>query len=157
MKSFIVAAILMATWATNAVSQTIATPLLNAKHFNLSKGLALDGYDPVSYFNGSKPQRGKPAIKSTSDGVVYYFATAANRDLFNNNPNKYKPEYGGWCAYAMGDNSEKVAVNPETFKLVNGKLYLFYNAFFNNTLNDWNKAEASLKGKADKNWKSIFK
>ena len=57
----------------------------------------------------------------------------------------------------MGANGEKVEVNPETFKIINGKLYLFYNAFFNNTLTDWNKNEAALKAKADKNWKSIFK
>ncbi|MCC6724045.1 MAG: YHS domain protein [Saprospiraceae bacterium] len=129
---------------------------LNAKHFNLEKGVALAGYDAVSYFSG-KPVKGKSNFQAVSDGVKYNFATAANRDAFLKNPNAYKPEFGGWCAYAMGANGEKVEVNPETFKLINGKLYLFYNAFFNNTLNTWNKDEASLKTKAEKNWKSIFK
>ena len=57
----------------------------------------------------------------------------------------------------MGAKGEKVEVDPETFKIIQGKLYLFYNAFFNNTLKDWNKDEANLKLKADANWKSIFK
>ena len=52
----------------------------------------------------------------------------------------------------MGENGEKVSINPETFKIVNGKLYLFYNKFFNNTLKDWNENESELKQKAEKNW-----
>ncbi len=130
---------------------------LNQKHFNLEKNLALAGYDPVSYFNGHKPIKGKSSISTNSDGVTYYFSSNKNRDLFTQNPGKYRPEYGGWCAYAMGKSGEKVEVNPETFKIINARLYLFYNAFFNNTLTDWNKNEADLKSKADKNWKSIFK
>jgi len=130
---------------------------LNKKHFNLDKGVALDGYDAVSYFIGNKPVKGKASIQATSDGVVYYFSTEKNKQLFQQNPEKYKPQYGGWCAYAMGANGEKVEVDPETFKLINGKLYLFYNAFLNNTLTTWNKSEANLKSKADANWKSIFK
>ena len=55
----------------------------------------------------------------------------------------------------MGDYGEKVEINPETFKIVDGKLYLFYNAFFNNTLKSWNKNESNLKKKADANWKKI--
>lgn len=72
-------------------------------------------------------------------------------------PEKYEPEYGGWCAYAMGESGEKVKIDPETFKIVNGKLYLFYNFFFNNTLKDWNIDEKHLKLKADKNWKMLIK
>ncbi|MCU0347467.1 MAG: hypothetical protein MUC59_11015 [Saprospiraceae bacterium] len=139
--------------ATHLPAQNAA---LNTKHFNLEKGVALEGYDAVSYFSG-KPIKGKPSNQATSDGVNYYFANAANKDKFLKNPDAYKPAYGGWCAYAMGANGEKVEVNPETYKVINGKLYLFYNAFFNNTLTTWNKDENALKTKADKNWKNIFK
>ena len=55
----------------------------------------------------------------------------------------------------MGANGEKVEINPETFKITDGKLYVFYNAFFNNTLKSWNKEEPSLKKKADSNWKKF--
>ncbi len=57
----------------------------------------------------------------------------------------------------MGDSNEKVSVNPETFKITNGKLYLFYNAYFNNTLKTWNKQENALMMKADANWNKIVK
>ena len=79
------------------------------------------------------------------------------QDSFAKNPAGFEPQYGGWCAYAMGSSGEKVEINPETFKIVEGKLYLFYNAFFNNTLKSWNKEEAQLKAKADSNWKKIIK
>ena len=76
---------------------------------------------------------------------------------FLKNPKNYEPQYGGWCAYAMGSNGEKVEVDPETYKILDGKLYVFYNAYFNNTLKSWNKDEAKLKKQADKNWQKIIK
>ena len=81
--------------------------------------------------------------------MTYNFSSQANKDLFLKNPASYEPQYGGWCAYAMGYSGEKVEINPETFKILDGKLYLFYNAFFNNTLKSWNKDEVNLKKKAD--------
>lgn len=123
------------------------------KHFNIDKNaLAIDGFDPVSYFNANKATKGKPTISLVNDGITYRFASEQNRTLFRTNPAKYEPQFGGWCAYAMGENGEKVSINPETFKVVNGKLYLFYNKFFNNTLKDWNENENELKQKAEKNW-----
>lgn len=56
----------------------------------------------------------------------------------------------------MGDYGKKVEINPETYKIVNGKLYLFYNSYLNNTLKSWNKDEINLKKKADNNWSKIF-
>lgn len=125
------------------------------KHFNLKKNLAIEGYDPVSYFEG-KPAEGKSDIKTTHKGVVYQFATQSNLNKFKTAPDKYEPAYGGWCAFAMGESGEKVKVDPETFKIVEGKLYLFYNFWGNNTLTDWNKEESRLKTAGDKNWKKIF-
>ncbi len=154
MKSLISIIFLLFLTNTAIVSQNTNASTL--KHFNHSKNLALEGYDAVSYFNGSKPTKGKSTIKTTSDGLTYYFSSEKNKAEFTQNTSKYKPQYGGWCAYAMGEKGEKVEVNPETFKIVDGKLYLFYNAFFNNTLTDWNKNEAALKTKADKNWKSFL-
>lgn len=123
------------------------------KHFNIDKNaLAIDGFDPVSYFTANKATKGKPTISLVNDGITYRFASEQNRALFRTNPAKYEPQFGGWCAYAMGENGEKVSINPETFKIVNGKLYLFYNKFFNNTLKDWNENENELKQKAEKNW-----
>ena len=89
------------------------------------------------------------------EGVIYYFSSQTNKEAFAKSPSSFEPQYGGWCAYAMGSNNEKVEINPETFKIIDGKLYLFYNAYFNNTLKSWNKDESNLKKKADVNWKKI--
>ena len=125
------------------------------KEYSLEKGVAIGGYDPVAYFSG-KPQKGKSANAYTYEGVTYQFVNAANLETFKKNPAKYEPQYGGWCAYAMGNSGEKVEIDPETYKVLNGKLYLFYHTFFSNTLPDWNKDENALKIKADANWKKFI-
>ncbi|MDI6050490.1 MAG: YHS domain-containing (seleno)protein [Flavobacterium sp.] len=125
--------------------------------FNLEKNVAIQGYDPVAYFKQGKAVKGKKEITASYEGVVYYFSMPVNKEYFLKNPSKFEPQYGGWCAYAMGDSNEKVSINPETFKISNGKLYLFYNAFFNNTLKSWNKEEAGLMMKADANWSKRIK
>lgn len=125
-------------------------------HNNVSDKVAVKGYDPVAYFKQHKAVKGKKEFSLSHDGAVYYFANAADKEAFAKNPTQYAPQYGGWCAYAMGSYGDKVDINPETFKITDGKLYLFYNAFFNNTLNDWNKDEANLKRKADANWKKTI-
>lgn len=128
-----------------------------AGQYNLEKGLALQGYDPVSYFTAHKAAKGKKELAYQHDGISYYFSSAANKSTFAANPAAYEPQYGGWCAYAMGATGEKVEIDPETFKVLDGKLYLFYNSLFNNTLPKWNQDEAGLKAKADKNWKAFNK
>lgn len=125
--------------------------------YNLENKVAIQGYDPVSYFKQGKAIKGRKEVLASFDGVVYQFSSVTNKEIFLKNPSNFEPQYGGWCAYAMGSSGEKVEINPETFKIIDGKLYLFYNAFFNNTLKSWNKDEASLKGKADANWKKIIK
>ena len=79
----------------------------------------------------------------------------ANLNKFKTNPEKYEPAYGGWCAYAMGATGEKVKIDPETYKILDDKLYVFYNFWGNNTLTDWNKNEKQLMTKGDQNWKKF--
>lgn len=124
--------------------------------FNLEDGLAVQGYDVVAYFAAGKAVKGSAANTVLHQGVKYRFSSVANKEEFKKNPSKYEPQYGGWCAFAMGDYGEKVEIDPETFKILNGKLYLFYNKRLNNTLKSWNKNEASLKSKADVNWAKFF-
>ena len=144
---FLVAAVLV---STAALAQTAGK---RTAHFNLEQKVAIQEYDPVAYFKQNKAVKGKKEIAASYEGVTYYFANKAYKELFVKNPAAYEPQYGGWCAFAMGSYGEKVEINPETFKITDGKLYLFYNAFFNNTLKDWNKDEANLKRKADATWK----
>src|SRR3954471_6284604 len=130
--------------------------LLRKQNFNLEKNIAIQGYDPVAYFKENKAEKGKGEISVAYLGVTYYFSSAENKNTFLNDPAAYEPQYGGWCAYAMGKSGEKVEIDPSTFKIVNGKLYLFYNKYFNNTLKSWNKDEANLKANADTHWQKIF-
>jgi YHS domain-containing protein len=130
---------------------------IRKKHFNLEEGVALQGYDPVAYFRLNKAVKGKKELSVVNGGVVYYFSSVENKEDFKKSPAKYEPEYGGWCAYAMGTKAEKVTVDPGTFKIIQNKLYLFYNKFFNNTLKDWNKQEMFLKPQADANWQKTIR
>ncbi len=119
---------------------------------------ALSGYDPVSYFEGM-PQEGKAGLSHDHAGVVYRFASESNRDLFMSNPDAYTPAYGGWCAYAMLEG-DKVEVDPLSYKLVGGRLFLFYNGFWGDTLKKWNRKiakapEASLVDQADAEWRKL--
>jgi YHS domain-containing protein len=128
---------------------------LRKKNFNLDEGVGISGYDPVAYFTEGKAVKGKKELAVYFQGITYWFSSTSNKEEFKKSPSKYEPEYGGWCAYAMGHDGSKVEIDPETFKLINGKLYLFYNKFFNNTLKSWNKNEAPLKQSADANWVKI--
>lgn len=129
------------------------TPEERKKQYNLeSSGLAIQGYDPVAYFTMSKAVEGKKDLSANYNGVTYRFVSEQNKNEFTRNPARYEPQFGGWCAYAMGKKGEKVEIDPETFKVLNGKLYLFYNKYFNNTLKSWNQDEARLKTQADHNW-----
>jgi YHS domain-containing protein len=130
------------------------THVSSSHHDNIVDGLALQGYDPVAYFE-YKAVKGSANITAIHNGVTYRFISENHKVVFLKDPFHFEPQYGGWCAFAMGDYAKKVEVNPETFKILEGKLYLFYNAYFTNTLNDWNKNEAVLKGKADQNWNNI--
>jgi YHS domain-containing protein len=144
---------LLAVWITTAA--IAQHPTTRSQNDNLDNGVAVKGYDPVAYFAANHAVEGKKDIAYVYAGATYRFATTQNRELFKSDPEKYLPQYGGWCAYAMGASAEKVDVDPETFKLVQGKLYLFYNRFFNNTKKLWDKDEASLKTKADSNWQKL--
>lgn len=138
-------------------SQTTNKAIKRQKHFNISSGIALQGYDPVAYFTQGKAIKGNKTFAVNAEGIIYHCSSASNRDLLIKNYTLYEPQYGGWCAYAMGNSGEKVEINPETFKIIDGQLYLFYNAYFNNTLKSWNKDEKNLKTKANLNWQNLFK
>lgn len=128
------------------------------KQYNLSKNnLAIQGYDPIAYFTQNKAVKGNKDYAVNADGIIYYLSSVENKQLFLKDFKKYEPQYGGWCAYAMGATHEKVDVDPETFKIKDGKLFLYYNSWGNNTLKKWDKDETNLYQQADKNWTSIFK
>jgi len=144
MKKIII--VLLITFSASALAQ---------KNYYTKKGAVAKGYDVVAYFN-NEAKEGSKEISTEYDGVTFYFSSQENRNTFKKNPTKYIPQYGGFCAYAMGAKGNKVPVNPETFEIRDGKLYLFYNRGSTNTLRLWTKEGAKeLKAKADQNWQKI--
>ena len=122
---------------------------------NLNKaGIALSGYDAVSYFEG-KPEPGTSEYSTVYGSATYLFSSQSHKDKFLQNPVHFEPQFGVWCAYAIGKSGELVEVNPKTYKIIEDKLYLFYNANFTNTLKLWEKNEAELLSMAKKNWAKL--
>jgi YHS domain-containing protein len=122
------------------------------RNFNTENGIALREFDPVSYFSSSRPLKGNSKFYANYKGITYYFANAANVEEFKKSPDKYEPAYGGWCAYTVAISGERVKINPVTYKIIDGKLHLFYNYNSDNRLLKWNKDEKKFKASANKNW-----
>jgi YHS domain-containing protein len=123
----------------------------NARIFVDEAGVAINGYDPVSYFNGARSV-GDPAFVSTLNGAVFRFANAQNKAAFDADPAAYAPQYGGYCAYGAAKGA-KFSTDPETGVVVDGKLY------FNKDKNVqklWNKDQAALIVEADAVWPTII-
>lgn len=134
---------------------TSLTAFSQKENYNLKKGFVAEGYDVVAYFS-NKALKGDKKYATEFDGVKFKFSSQKNLDIFNKNPKKYVPAYGGYCAYAVGVKGEKVSINPKTFEIRENKLYLFYNSWGINTLELWKKEGAEdLKQKADSNWAKI--
>ena len=131
----------------------------SGKQFTSDKNVAIHGYDVVAYFTQHEALRGDQRFEVIHKGVKYWFTNAGHKKKFEENAEKYLPQYGGWCAFAMGMKNAKVPSDPKTFKLNDGKLYIFFNDYYQgqpfNTIVPWNSDETNLKGKADHNWKNM--
>lgn len=125
-----------------------ATDPINKSTFG---GVAIDGYDPVAYFTDDKPVEGDKSITQEWMGATWRFATAEHRDLFAANPEKYAPQYGGYCAYAVSQG-KTAGIDPEAWTIVDGKLYLNYNKKIQKT---WEKDIPGYIAAADRQWPEI--
>lgn len=128
---------------------------VNAQQNIDKNNLAVSGYDLVEYFDGNA-NSGSVSFQVNYKGAVYRFINQFNKDTFKKNPEVYLPQFGGWCAYAMGYNGKKVEINPESFSIENNKLYLFYKTTFTDTKKKWSKNNQELKAKANQNWNRII-
>ena len=88
---------------------------------------AINGYDTVAYFTVGKPVKGQDGLVHPWMGAKWKFSTQAHLDLFKANPEKYAPQYGGYCAYGVSQD-HLVSIEPDKFKVIDGKLYLNYDA-----------------------------
>lgn len=124
--------------------------------YNTKKGFVAEGYDVVSYFVDKKPVEGENKFQTTYDGAKFRFSSDKNLKIFTENPEKYVPQYGGYCAYAVAEKNIKMYIDGEAYEIRDGKLYLFYSSFFGNKLEDWQEGDTKkLKIKADKNWGNL--
>ncbi len=113
---------------------------------------AIKGYDAVAYFTEGKPVKGVKNYKVNWNGADWYFSSKKNRNEFQSNPEKYAPQYGGYCAYGTSQG-HKAPTDPENaWTIVNDKLYLNYNA---EVMSSWRKDRAALIPQANKNWPVI--
>ncbi len=119
-----------------------------AIYANSSTSVAINGADPVAYFTQSDLVYGQEAIFAEWEGAKWLFSSAENRDMFVANPEKYAPQYGGYCAFAMANNYVAPTV-PEAWTVRNGKLYLNFSL---SVRKRWLKDPDGFIARADKNW-----
>lgn len=125
--------------------------------YDLDGQLALNGYDPVAYFTQKAAVRGSRELVHIDRGVEYRFVSAENRELFRESPERYRPAYGGWCAWAMVDGG-KTSPDPENFIIEDDRLFLFYRGFLGDTKAKWLEGDhAQLEGKADASWARLIR
>ena len=124
-----------------------------AGEFFEAGGVAIRGTDPVSYFKENRAVKGSPSFTATYKGSVFRFASAANRDEFSAAPERYAPQYGGFCAYAVA-MGYKASIDPDAFTIVDGRLYLNYNK---PTEVLWRKDIPGYIRKGDANWPAVSK
>ena len=121
--------------------------------FKFDQGLALKGYDPVVYFSEGRPQVGRGELEAEWAGARWHFASAENREAFLKAPEKYAPQYGGYCAWAVG-HGYTAKGDPEAWKIVDGKLYLNYDQ---GVKQKWEQQIPALISKGDEYWLTFQK
>ncbi|HJS52885.1 MAG TPA: YHS domain-containing (seleno)protein [Chitinophagaceae bacterium] len=113
-----------------------------------SSSQAIHGYDPVSYFTAANPMKGSEEFSYEWKDAKWLFSSQQNLDSFAANPEKYAPQYGGWCAFGCS-NERKATTDPNAWTIVDGKLYLNHNA---EVREKWLKEQKQRIELADKNW-----
>lgn len=126
----------------------------NQHQLYVKNGYAVDGYDVVAYFNQQAVEGDKAKFSYKYDGVLFAFTSVENLNKFKAEPEKYLPQYGGHCSYAMATKGDKVSPDPEVFEIRDGKLHLFHRK---KGLENWlEKGPEKLRSQADINWAKFF-
>lgn len=144
---FVVAILMMAS------SSQLQAQKFEGKYFNNlnSEGVILDGYDAVAFFTENKPVKGYASFQTKFEDAIYYFSSQENLEAFKAQPDKYKPQFGGWCAYAV--SLGRIApIDVSTFSIVNNRLVLQHNQ---RAVNGWNKDVPGNLELADMYWPKV--
>lgn len=142
-------AVLLAAAFLGSFSAVAANPV----NTSVIRGLAIKGYDPVSYFTAGKAQKGSKDLEFKWKGATWRFVSAEHRELFKSDPEKFAPQYGGYCALGVS-RGELADIDPDAWAIVNDKLYLDYDR---KTHNRWLRDRDENIKKADKNWPELMK
>lgn len=140
------AAALAAAGVARAAAQTDTPRPVNT--LGSADGVAIRGYDPVAYFHDGSPRLGKPEFSVRQGGATWRFASAEHKALFEAEPQRYLPAYGGFCAYGTS-RGYLVKIEPEAWSIVDGKLYLNYDLGVRST---WLGHSKAYVARADGNW-----
>ncbi|MEO8032093.1 MAG: YHS domain-containing (seleno)protein [Gemmatimonadota bacterium] len=132
----------------SALAQVPAKVLLNLD----KSGVALEGYDPVTFFSSTTPVKGQPALTSQWHGATYRFSSATNKRTFDDSPTRYTPQFGGYCAYAAS-KGHTAPVEIDAYEIVDGRL-LMQNS--KSVRERFNKDAAGNLRLADSNWPAIL-
>lgn len=143
-RSVLSAGLMMVLAASAASAQRAASNVDRA-------GLGLKGYDPVAYLTDGRPIKGQETFTATHDGVTYRFASSEHKRQFLAEPAKYVPQYGGYCAMGVA-LGKKLPIDPEAFRIVDGKLYLNVNK---DVQRDWVKDIPGNIARADAQWPAL--
>lgn len=132
--------------------------LTKSKHENLvnvagPSGVALDGYDPVAFFTDKRPVNGDHNISADYKGATYYFASEEHKSMFERDPEKYVPQFGGFCAFGVSKGG-LFPVDVNTWQIIDGKLYLNLNPSMQA---EFNKGTDEKIRKAEENWPGLVK
>lgn len=138
--------------ALMALLSSFAVQAANPIYVDSKNRLAIEGYDPVAYFNENQAVAGSRDYSAQWKGATWHFSSAENRDKFLGAPEQFAPQYGGYCAYALSRN-KLYKIEPDQFTIIDGKLYLNFNE---KTKNKWLKDPSKYIAKADKNWPAIL-
>lgn len=116
------------------------------------EGVAIQGHDPVAFFNVKAALKGKPEFTSAYHGAKYQFYSAKNQAAFEAEPTKYEPKFGGYCAYGVS-KGKLVEIDPEAFQIVDGRLLLQYSK---GVRDDFNRDATGNLKKAEDNWPKLL-
>lgn len=131
------------------VGPVLADSSINTGYFG---GVAIDGYDPVAYFTENRAMKGSEEFSYEWLGTPWYFVSSKHRELFKSDPIRYAPQYGGYCAGEVVGGSVTIDIDPEAFKIIDGKLYLIYDK---TNADDFEVNSAEYIPKADANWPEV--
>jgi YHS domain-containing protein len=140
--------LLMVAVAMLAAAASPVEPIYKDNH-----GIAVSGYDPVAYFKEGKPVKGSPSFTQEWMGATWQFASADDRDAFRSSPEKYAPQFGGYCAWAVS-HGHTAKTDPDAWKIIDGRLYLNYDK---DVQKKWQQDTNKYIEEGNRNWPKLHK